>query len=597
MRLFFEKDVETVRTAYQQLSDQVNRFTFVRFILLFILAISFARAFELINTAEIGKRQAAITDLESKIKNLNERLNQPQAPTQPGEEGRHEPSERSAVRPYAPEGAAQAVVSAEGVEGEGKAVGTAEDEARKKTPSPRQEIERLQTEVAANTEKIEEIYRQAFRVKIPFVGGDPMIDLRSWIYALPFLFILSEVYLYILRKQLGLLSRIAAYRVRQMKSEGISTFDRLLFSNEPDSAPPFAQHPAQLFRVLYLPVHLALAVYIVATGKPFWKSWDPGALIAIIPILLTATYYAIAYSLHVSRQLETQVEAAVGLSPTPRRLCTVLENAQGRARALAARLKPGFSLTTGSLLIGMTLFLSFSMDSCAGTHRGYDLARGWAYESAYNPMEDKHEYLGDENLERAVWRKRKVYLPDLFLLTDQVGLPNFGRAVYVGSLLLAGLTLSLLVAARYRPSLLKKMRLHTWVYGVALTFSLFIVSDFALTIYCGFSSDLDLSSSFTMSPSKKPTTFDMRVPVWYLLLSIYWLVPVALWARFTLARREETRARWPARRTLLIALYAPLVVVAVIWTVIASIELIGVPFYFIGLHLLTFGYRQLANRL
>src|SRR5215510_15144849 len=367
MRLFFEKDLETIRDANQQISGQVARFTLVRFILLFILVISVARAFEQINTTEIKKKRAAIADLERQIGDINnKKFYQSQAPTQLGGEGGKGLMEGSGAKATAPEIPAQTAVSNESGGGRGKADGSVQDVAHKEILSSQQEIARLQTEVAENKEKIEEIYRQAFRVKIPFVGGDPTIDLRSWIYALPFLFILSEIYLYILRKQLELLGKIAAYRIRQMKFSEISTLDHLLFSNEPDNVPPFMQQPSQFLKALSLVAHPTLAIYLVAAGRPFWEDWNYNNLILITLLLLTATFYAVAYSLYVSNRLKTQVEATVGFSLAPSRLNAFLEKAQCRARSLAARLKPGFSLTTGSLLIGVTLFLGFSIDSCGG---------------------------------------------------------------------------------------------------------------------------------------------------------------------------------------------------------------------------------------
>src|SRR5262245_8800897 len=103
MRLFFEKDLETIRVAYQQISSQVARFTFVRFILLFILVISVAQAFEQINTTEIRKKRDAIVALEQQIEDLKKMLNQSQAPTQHSGKGGKEPMEGLGAKATAPE--------------------------------------------------------------------------------------------------------------------------------------------------------------------------------------------------------------------------------------------------------------------------------------------------------------------------------------------------------------------------------------------------------------------------------------------------------------------------------------------------------------
>jgi hypothetical protein len=241
----------------------------------------------------------------------------------------------------------------------------------------------------------------------------------------------------------------------------------------------------------------------------------------------------------------------------------------------------------------VTLFLGFSIDSCGDPHRGYDLARGWAYESIASSKEDEREYKEDKNLEQAGWRKRKVYWLgfSLFTLMNQ-----FGRAVYISGLFLAGLAPMLLFVARYHSRLLQKMRLRAWVFGFALTLSLLVLSDYIFTVWVYFS-ELELHSKFTISSPDESATGGAPGPIWYFSWSLCWLVPAAIWVRFAVARVDGTRARWPAVRSFLSVLYAPWYLFAFILSIVAAVHgLYGLPCYFTGLHLLAFGYRRLVDR-
>ena len=201
---FFEKDVETLRGAYQQLSTQITRSDFIRLVVLFIMITSFARAFELINTAETNQKQRTIRVLEEQQK------------------------EKVAQNKITPLAAAlqntnPAQTSGEKIAAQAESAHVEPDEAKnfqEESATTPNELETIEVELKHAQEALETSYRQAFRVKIPFVGGDPTIDLRSWIYGLPFLFILSEVYLFILRKQLKLLSLITTY-IADLLSQGM----------------------------------------------------------------------------------------------------------------------------------------------------------------------------------------------------------------------------------------------------------------------------------------------------------------------------------------------------------------------------------------
>lgn len=597
----FEKDIETLREAYQQLSSNVLRFGVIRLSILFIMIVSFSRAFEQIDSREVKKKQEEIQNLEQGLfaknrdtqdlkKELDDKrreFNRLWAANsnwsgKPKQEPPHSgpPLNASRGKKEKPRQAAIPVTSPSREE-----INTAEAEKKK----VEDEFTRAEADRKSDQGKIEDlksgiadIYRKAFRVKVPVPGTEPEIDLRTWIYSLPFLFMFSEVYLFTLRKQRRLLSMVAAYRIRERSRNDTSTFDHLLFASDPANAPPFAQHPSQMLTNLYVLCTLALAVYLVVVAQPFWGNWDATALIPVSQILLTAAFYTLAYCLYVSSTLDAQVASATGLIPRPSRLLTIWKRGIGWIWSKLSLLKPTVSVSTGSLLILMTLFLATSVDSCFGGHRGYDLVRGWAEESTRNKADeffeaDPREYLQDEETTEEPFKKRKVYWLGMF------GFSNYGnyvgRSLYILGLVLAILAFFGLLIARTSSASYQNQRWRLWLYGVAGTLSLYVLSAYYFLL---------LSLSFPDSTSAHYSL----LALWLL----YWLIPVALWFRFAFSRRNETRARWPAVRSVLIVLYAPVAIFTCLFLVLAMVGgLNGLLAYVVGVNLLWLGYMQLAG--
>ena len=253
------------------------------------------------------------------------------------------------------------------------------------------------------------------------------------------------------------------YYIQQRRPEEVSTLDRLLFAHQPDKELPYLQHPSQLLKIGYICALLALALYLVVSGSPFWKGWGDVEFIITAWLLLTVIPYAIAYAVYVARQLERQVQAATGLQITPGRLVTTWK----KVSALTSRLTPEIPLSTGAILIGTTLFLATSVNSCGNPHRGYDLVRGWAYEEYKNNSND--EWLEDaDQLKQPGPKKRKVYWPTIWFSSSPVG-----RPFYITGIALAGFTFLLLLISRWYSRLLQKSRCYLYCLHLTILLGLF----------------------------------------------------------------------------------------------------------------------------
>lgn len=284
------------------------------------------------------------------------------------------------------------------------------------------------------------------------------------------------------------------------------------------------------------------------------------------------------------------------------------------ALTLVAQIRPSLSLAAGSVLVLLTLFLPIAYDACGPPRKGYEFLSG-----------------------RGIW-------PGLLTFVFS----GWERGFYVLALALASFTLLLVLVSLGRPALLRRLRLITWSFAFAGAFSLFIMADFfwvfagdwlggllerlevrddtsvavvaaltflllaaclrsrflraqrwvvALFAITGALSLMVLADSFLFLL----TSHRLWREGWSLRMvtapaNLCWLVPLVLWLRFGLFGGSERRVQWPGIRSRLIALYLPLAAIDCLFFVeVVKMGIWGFMPFFLGLHLMSLGYLQLAR--
>ena len=593
---FSDEEFGVLRESYQQLVSQSLRYSLIQIAVLFVFIISFSYAFERIDTSEVRELRTAIFDEERKLDKLKNPGEPDAAPT-------------PTLTPT-PATSSTTPVTNQGVNPSQSRIqmtGTTSDLHTKVLPPPETVIS-IEKKLSSLREKFEELYRVAFRVKIPFLGDAPSIDLRNWIYSLPFLFLLSEIYLSILRRQIQALRLVATWRLNHNSSEKVTAYDLLLFSDDFRNASPFTKYSGQFFKAIYVTVLFILAAYLVATSKTLWENWDGNIWLRVVLVSFNAIFYARAYVVYIGNKMQAQTEALTGLKLPQSRITVTWAKAAQLGRRLISVFKPRFSLATGSLLIGLTLFSGFSLTSCGTPYRGTQLVRGWAAEEESGFIE-KLEYIQDQKPEESTWRKRKVYWPGFtgFVLANFSGiieeaggiagstvfwrrLAQLGRIVYLFSLGIAGLMMGLSVVAYRYPQILQQSRWYLLAYRLLVALALFVVADFNLAL---------ISNCFTNDSS------DSKPYIYYIILIsvlvgvLCWLIPLWIWLRCQLTKQDAIRSRWNEWRALILILLTPTLVQALVWvaflTFAPEVFLIGVPLYLSGLLLLLLGCREIAR--
>jgi hypothetical protein len=392
------------------------------------------------------------------------------------------------------------------------------------------------------------------------------VDLLDWMYAVPiilFLFITSEVYRQILSKKSSLLKLVAAYRLQTASAEEAPTVEVLRFPGPGGQESTFVRHPGDYIRWLqrfWLLLLVYLLLHVIVSEPPwqhdselFWQALWVSGLVGTLGI------YAAAYIRYACRQLEAEVAAMIEWTPPVPWTARQWDRGRRLVAWVRARLRPRVSLSTGSVLILLTLVLPLALSegNCGPTDEpGYKLitgADGTFWYSSY--------LLGD----RGLLHRRLV----------KASVNELGRSLYALAASASLLTLLLVFVERIRGSRwLRDSRLLRAMSALTGTIALFALADYA---------SLGLGAlMFGVEPG--------------LLWVCGWLVPVILWLRFALSSEPSAKARWPRLRSRLVVFYLPLVLsyIGLMLLFVLSLDMWGLPVYLVGVLLLASGYLRLA---
>lgn len=287
---------------------------------------------------------------------------------------------------------------------------------------------------------------------------------------------------------------------------------------------------------------------------------------------------------------------------------------RGWALTLVSQIRPRLSLAAGSVLVLLTLFLPIAYEACGPPRKGHEFIRG-----------------------KGIW-------PGLLTFV----FPGWERGFYILALALAACTLLLLLASIRRPALLRKHALITWLFALAGAFSFFVIVDFfwifaadwleaplqrlevredmsvavvaALTLLVltaclrsrflrgqhwvvalfAITSALSLLilANFFLLLFTPRRLLRSEWSLWMMMAPaiLYWLVPLVLWLRFSLVGGTERQTQWPGIRSRLIAMYLPVVAIdCLFFADVVKMGIWGFLPFFLGLHLMSLGYMQLAR--
>src|ERR1700730_12436612 len=217
-----EKDLGALRQEYQQLSTTISRLDLLRLVLLFLFAVALSSAFDrvdIVDNAKIDKARIALTQKLSEIVALNESPRFDPTPFLAG---------------YCPDPGRYI-----------KSLGyywSAAQESR---------LTASEGDVSALMGNLCSLYQQEFTFPLDVLGVKVELDLRHWVFGLPFLYWFSTIYVQLLKKKLRLLELLAGILVAASPPGQVLTLDRLLFSAKPQEKRLYARLPWQFVKPFY----------------------------------------------------------------------------------------------------------------------------------------------------------------------------------------------------------------------------------------------------------------------------------------------------------------------------------------------------------
>ena len=393
--------------------------------------------------------------------------------------------------------------------------------------------------------EVHKSYNDAFTKELSIVGSKIYLDLRNWAVFLPFLFLLSQVYLLIQKKKLRLINAIAAERVEGVGNPAANTVPTAyrLFLDGVSARTAYARHPAQFISALTGLGVATLGIYLVVASRPFFAGVDlvEGLFVITVPTVITlviAVSYCLSYYWAVSSQLEEQILQSENISLRPSALRAFRDKVRSKLRKLQEWRKPRAWITTGGALVLISLVLTVSVDSCGSPKRGYEFVKRPAVIESGLQKDGTYQFADEDTT--AWWPTALISLMrinDTPKMNRKMGLliaahEHLAWILYVTAIGLSLVSMVLVGLSIFVPSVLgNKVVPIVFSVGCGLV-SLFFIADICF---------------YYISPLLKSV-----------LLLAYWIVPMLLFLLLGFSTKPGRSARWFRCRSVIGSMLAPL---------------------------------------
>lgn len=232
-----------------------------------------------------------------------------------------------------------------------------------------QKWEEFRSEFFQKVDKYKKMLNESLTVKPSLFGTGLGVNLLIWIYGFPFLFLAFQFYNFVQRKKQKLLLVLAQY---SFESNSKNKFDRLLFSDKFNKETPFLRYPNQVIKVLIFITFIFLFSYIFIEGDIIWASWEITSILQYIVMIFTAIFYFSAYYYYICKKLDLQIENLLNWNPPEDLALIKVKKLIINLSKIIKKIEPRVSLITGSGLIILSLFLATSA-SCGNTDSNFEI--------------------------------------------------------------------------------------------------------------------------------------------------------------------------------------------------------------------------------
>ncbi len=187
--------------------------------------------------------------------------------------------------------------------------------------------------------EIDSLSANAFQLKLTFLG-DAQVDLRIWVFFLPFIFLLSCIYIFILD-----------YKILLLKKQALVSGNPLAIE---------MHYPFFFLRSLLLFVEIFLVTFYIYIILLFFNIQASSLKNYVLYAVLFFGYYGFVYCLYYAERIRMGTINAVDQIFLYRKLAVIWK----RITVSLSKINPFTYLGTGQLLMIATLFLVMTYNGC-----------------------------------------------------------------------------------------------------------------------------------------------------------------------------------------------------------------------------------------
>ncbi|NCD68655.1 hypothetical protein [Mucilaginibacter agri] len=214
-------------------------------------------------------------------------------------------------------------------------------------------------------------YDEAYQIKVSIVG-DLNIDLRYWIFIVPFVFLISSIYAYILAVKIRIIEQVSNANAKT----GIENlFDKDVISE-------FQSQPYKFLKFFFVLAELILIGLFIVSCWSFLANFESDINVLIGLCYLTIFYYGLANAVLIKEKLQHVMDVRNNRSL----LRIIWDGVAKKTITMISRISIKRSYIISFISLFITLFTVMSFRTCAWQHedgdpKGYEMIIKWKFEN------------------------------------------------------------------------------------------------------------------------------------------------------------------------------------------------------------------------
>jgi hypothetical protein len=232
------------------------------------------------------------------------------------------------------------------------------------------QLRAIENDQIRKIQEIEDITDNAFLIKLSFLG-DVTVDLRSWIYILPFIFLISCIYIFIQDYKISLIKRTASFNKSPVRLTD--------------------QYPFKFLRLCFLFFEFFLLIIYGFIIFRYFERASPSIFTTVVCAIVYFLYYGLIYCLFIAKNMTNDfTDGRLSITFINRAI-----NICRKIYGVISKRNPLSFFTLGQASVFITLFVALSWKCNQTDLKGYQLIvdKNSYWQDAHNLVGAFYKYL------------------------------------------------------------------------------------------------------------------------------------------------------------------------------------------------------------